>query len=50
MGVLTSTDATLPVSTWTQAGSGTFANDGTFSFNGSINPAEAQRFYAIAVP
>jgi autotransporter-associated beta strand protein len=48
--VLTSTDATAHLNTWTQAGTGTFANNGNFTFNGTVNPADAQRFYTIVLP
>jgi autotransporter-associated beta strand protein len=48
--VLTSTNVTAPLSTWSQVGAGTFGNDGSFSFNGAINPANSQGFYAIVLP
>jgi hypothetical protein len=48
--VLTSTDVTAPLNTWTQVGAGTFANNGNFTFNGTVNPADAQRFYTIVLP
>jgi autotransporter-associated beta strand protein len=48
--VLASTDVTAHLNTWSQVGTGTFANDGSFTFNGAINPAGSQRFYAIVLP
>ena len=48
--VVTSTDLTVPISTWSQVGTGTFSNSGSFTFSGAINPADSQRFYAVVVP
>ncbi len=35
---------------WTQIGTGSFNSDGHFTFNGSINPADTQRYYALVSP
>jgi hypothetical protein len=48
--VLTFTDVTAHLNTWTQVGTGIFANNGNFTFNGTVNPADAQRFYTIVLP
>ena len=48
--VLSTTNVTNLLNTWTQVGTGTFAGNGNFTFNGSINPADSQRFYAVVTP
>jgi hypothetical protein len=46
--VLGSTDVALPLPSWTNVGTGIFANDGSFSF--SAPEAAAQQFFMLQVP
>jgi len=48
--VLRSADITVPLASWTEAGTGTFDSNGNFSVDITINPAEPQLFYAIVAP
>lgn len=48
--VLKSTDLTLPLTNWTQVGSGTFDGSGDFFVSLTVNAAEPQQFYTVAVP
>lgn len=48
--VVSSTNAATALTNWTQVGAGTVGGNGSFTFNGSINPADARRFYAIVIP
>lgn len=48
--VLTSTNVSAQLDTWVQVGTGTFDNSGNFTFNGGIDPTDAQRFYVVVAP
>jgi len=48
--VMSSTNVTTSLTNWVQVGAGTFATNGNFTFNGSINPADGLRYYAVVVP
>jgi fibronectin-binding autotransporter adhesin len=48
--VLTSTNVSLPLTNWTQFGTGSFDGTGAFNFTGTINPANPQRFYLLQTP
>jgi autotransporter-associated beta strand protein len=48
--VLSSTNVDGALNTWAQIGSGSFSNNGSFSFSGPINPADSQRYYVVVTP
>jgi autotransporter-associated beta strand protein len=45
--VLTSTDVTLPVASWTRLATNQFDGSGNFSFTDVVDPATTQRFYSL---
>lgn len=45
--VLTSTNLTLPLNTWTNAAAGQFDANGGFSVNLSVNPATPQQYFLL---
>jgi fibronectin-binding autotransporter adhesin len=47
--VLTSTDAALPISSWTSIATNSFNGSGNFSFTNGA-PSDPQRFYLLRVP
>ncbi len=48
--VVSSTNVTDPLSTWTTIGSGVFGPTGNFNFATPVVPAVPQRFYSVVVP
>jgi fibronectin-binding autotransporter adhesin len=48
--VLSSTNVTAHLTNWIQNGASTFSGNGSFTFNGSIAPADTQRYYVIVSP
>jgi titin len=48
--ILSSTNVILPRASWTQIGTGSFDGGGNFSVMLTVNAADVQRFYTIAVP
>jgi hypothetical protein len=48
--VLTSTDVSQPVGSWTVATTGIFAPNGTFSFTVPVAPGSTQQFFRVRVP
>jgi hypothetical protein len=48
--VVTATDVTLPVASWTVVGTASFDGSGNFSFPTPISFSTPQRFYRIRVP
>jgi hypothetical protein len=48
--VVTSTDLTIPMASWTSIGTGSFAGDGSFSFPTPVNFGQPALFYRIQVP
>jgi fibronectin-binding autotransporter adhesin len=48
--VYSSTDVSLPLTSWTLAGSGVFDGSGNFSVTNSVNPATPSRFFILRVP
>lgn len=48
--ILSSTNATLPLSSWTQVGSSSFSGNGNFTNGVPYNSAEPHRFYIIVSP
>jgi fibronectin-binding autotransporter adhesin len=48
--VLSSTNVSLPLSTWSSIASGVFGPTGNFTFATPVNPALPQRFYSVVVP
>jgi autotransporter-associated beta strand protein len=48
--VLTSTDLTQPLSSWTFLATNTFDANGNFSFSSAVDPVDEQRFYLIQLP
>jgi fibronectin-binding autotransporter adhesin len=48
--VYSSTDVSLPLNSWTSAGTGVFDGSGNCSFSTSINPATPARFFILRVP
>lgn len=45
--ILTSTNPSLPIASWTLAGSGTFDTNGLFSFTNNVSTLETLRFYIL---
>jgi hypothetical protein len=48
--ILSSTNASLPVSQWTQLGTNQFDAGGGLSYTNAINPAASMQFYQISQP
>jgi hypothetical protein len=48
--VLASTNVALPLSSWTQVGSGNFDGAGNFSVTNTIQANEPQRFFLLRLP
>ena len=48
--VVSSTNVSDPLSTWTVIGSGVFGPTGNFNFSTPVVPAVPQRFYSVVVP
>lgn len=48
--VLSSTNLTLPLSSWTAAGSGTYDNNGNLSFTNPMTAGVSQQFYIFSAP
>jgi hypothetical protein len=48
--VMSSTNLSLPLSSWTPISTNYFASDGSFSNSVLMNPAETQRYYSIVTP
>jgi hypothetical protein len=48
--VLTSTNVTLPLSTWSTQAVGNFLGNGSFSYTNALDPNTPKRFYRIKMP